>query len=340
MLRRIEFPSRISACSSLGPVSFLFIKNRMIRPRLYPTQQIPALNMNIFRLLKFISEHPVNEGQALRAMTRFIKWQISSRLAPGAIVYDWINGARFLVRTGETGLTGNIYTGLHEFADMGYLLHTLRSEDNFVDIGANLGSYTVLAGAVVGASGQSFEPIPATYSKLVENIRINHIEGRMSAFNIGLGEKVGAIRFTSDLDTVNHALSEDENSISSVIVDVTTLDIALKDIQPNFIKIDVEGYETQVLKGAAKTINNANLHSVIMELNGSGSRYGFDEKDILTMMLDAGFSTFSYDPIFRKLTNLNGKNRLSGNTIFIRDQALVRDRIHSAPKFRIFDRDI
>jgi len=48
-----------------------------------------------------------------------------------------VNGSKFLVKTGETGLTGNIYTGLHEFPDMGFLLHFLRAEDLFVDIGAN-----------------------------------------------------------------------------------------------------------------------------------------------------------------------------------------------------------
>lgn len=107
--------------------------------------------MSLLTIIKFITHHPLNRGHKLRAIIRFVKWQIGSRLVNGSIVYDWVNGAKFLVKTGETGLTGNIYTGLHEFQDMGFLLHFLRPEDLFVDIGANVGSYTILACAAVGA---------------------------------------------------------------------------------------------------------------------------------------------------------------------------------------------
>lgn len=60
----------------------------------------------------------------------------------GAIVYDWVNGAKFLVRNSETGLTGNVYTGLHEFADMAFVLHVLRPADLFVDVGATTSAPT------------------------------------------------------------------------------------------------------------------------------------------------------------------------------------------------------
>lgn len=92
--------------------------------------------MSLLNTIKFIANHPLNRQQKISSIARFIKWQIGSRLVPGAVVFDWINGSKFLVKTGETGLTGNIYTGLHEFSDMGFLLHFLRNEDLFVDVGA------------------------------------------------------------------------------------------------------------------------------------------------------------------------------------------------------------
>jgi FkbM family methyltransferase len=294
--------------------------------------------MNLFSVFKFITNHPVNQDQKLDSLIRFVKWQISSRLAPGVIVYEWINGSRFLVRNGETGLTGNIYTGLHEFADMGYLLHVLRAEDNFYDVGANVGSYTILACSAVGAIGYAFEPIPSTYARLVENIRLNNIEDRVYFFNLGLAQHEGTIHFTSDLDTVNHVVAEKEKSPDSIEVKVTTLDLATIGISPSLIKIDVEGYETPVLEGALQTLMNNNLHSVIIELNGSGVRYGFDESRILSMMFDIGFKTFSYDPLTRQLINLHHKNHGTGNTLFIRNESLVRERIRSAPKFSVLGR--
>lgn len=292
--------------------------------------------MSLFKVLKFITDHPVNRDQKIKAVMRFVKWQISSRLAPGAIACDWINGAKFLVRTGETGLTGNIYTGLHEFPDMGFLLHCLRPEDIFVDIGANVGSYSILAGRAVGAKGYAFEPVPSTYTKLLDNIRLNAIGDRVQALNLGLANAEGRIRFTSDLDTVNHALAEGEISANTIEVKVTTLDQAMVGVQPNLIKIDVEGYETSVLGGAVHTLKNPSLRAIIMELNGSGNRYGYDESKLLNLMLEAGFKTFTYDPFSRALRSLGGRNQQEGNTLFIRDEAWVRERLVHAPKFKIY----
>ncbi len=65
------------------------------------------------------------------------------------VIVHWIGGTRLAARRGMTGLTGNIYAGLHEFADMAFLLHFLRPSDLFADVGANVGSYTILASGVV-----------------------------------------------------------------------------------------------------------------------------------------------------------------------------------------------
>lgn len=296
--------------------------------------------MSILNTIKFITSHPLNCDQKIRSIGRFVKWQIGSRLVPGAVVYDWINGSKFLVKTGETGLTGNIYTGLHEFPDMGFLLHVLRSEDLFVDVGANVGSYTILACSVVGARGISFEPVPSTYKRLVENMRLNHLDEKVICINKGVGNQDGCITFTSDSDTTNHALAPDEKYENVIDVEVITLDSTLNEEFPSLIKIDVEGYEAPVLEGAQETLKKETLHSVIMELNGSGSRYGYDEVKILELMFDYGFKTYSYNPFDRTLINLEGKNLNSGNTLFIRNKPLVEERLRDAQKLSIHGRQI
>ena len=285
--------------------------------------------------LKFIVNHPLNREHKLEAIIRFLKWQIGSRLVPGAVVFDWINGTKFLVRTGETGLTGNIYTGLHEFADMAFLLHFLRPNDLFVDVGANVGSYTLLACGVVGAKGYAFEPVPTTYYRLVENIRLNHLEQKVKCINKGVGAQQGVMTFTADSDTTNHVVLDDEYSGNTVDVAVTTLDNELRDDFPTLLKIDVEGYETPVLEGAHAILKKETLYAVIMELNGSGQRYGFDESKILRLMFDYGFKSYSYDPFERILINLHGKNLESGNTLFLRDETYVLARLKSAPKISV-----
>jgi len=294
--------------------------------------------MSLLSTIKFITNHPLNRDRKLSSISRFAKWQIGSRLVPGAIVYDWINGSKFLVKTGETGLTGNIYTGLHEFPDMGFLLHVLRGEDLFIDVGANVGSYTILACSAVGARGIAFEPVPSTYKRLVENMRLNHLDEKVKCVNKGVGAQEGSIAFTSDSDTTNHALASGEQCENIVNVEVITLDTVLNDESPSLAKIDVEGYETPVLEGAQETLKKKTLHSVIMELNGSGNRYGYDESQILELMFDYGFKTYSYNPLDRTLINLEGKNLNSGNTLFIRNKHLVEERLRGAAKILIHGR--
>ncbi len=242
-----------------------------------------------------------------------------------------------IVRPGETGLTGNIYCGLHEFEDMAYLLHVTNAEDLFVDIGANVGSYTILACAAKGAKGVCFEPVPATFERLMDNIRINNLSGRVEALNLGLSDTEGELVFTSSENCTNHVVADGEQSSDPVRVKVLPLDVILKGQSPSTLKIDVEGFETPVLAGAKATLSNPSLHSVIMELNGSGARYGYNEDEILDTMRRYGFSSYRYEPFSRELKTLDGKNCTSGNTLFVRNTEKVLEILKESPKVLVGD---
>ena len=233
-----------------------------------------------------------------------------------------------------TGATGNFYCGLHEFEDMALVLHALRPDDLFVDIGANVGSYTMLGGAA-GATVLAIEPIPSTFSWLARNIRVNGLGERVRALNLGLGSDEGLLHFTGGLDTVNHVLASGESAEGVLEVPVRTLDAVLEGRSPNLIKIDVEGFETQVLAGAERALSDPGLSAVIMELNGSGARYGFDEDALHRDLLGRGFASFRYHPLERALEPLHGAKSGSGNTVYVRDAALLAERVRTARKFRL-----
>src|SRR4051794_31843389 len=112
----------------------------------------------IKRTVGFILNHPLGKKYPVKALCRFVWWQIQLRLSPQKfIVKRFVGPVKFYAARGLTGITGNIYTGLHEFFDMLFLLHFLRADDSFFDVGANVGSYTLLAGGIAGANTVTLE---------------------------------------------------------------------------------------------------------------------------------------------------------------------------------------
>ena len=284
---------------------------------------------------RFLKNHPLTKNNLLAGYYRFFKWQILCRLHKQPFEYPFIEGTKLLVKKGMTGATGNIYAGLHEFEDMAFLLHLLRSEDMFADVGSNIGSYTILASGVVGAKSVAFEPVPSTYHFLKSNIEINNLQNISVPYNVGVGNEKGKLKFTNNFDTINHVVVGNEESVNTIEVDIITLNDVFLDTQiPALMKIDVEGFEKSVLQGANNILKNATLKSLIVELNGCCHKYGVTEDEIHQILLDYGFKTFHYKPFERELERTNNYNN-GGNTIYIRDEEWVKQRIKSSKKYTV-----
>jgi FkbM family methyltransferase len=243
------------------------------------------------------------------------------------LIFPYAEDARLLVRHGMTGATGNIYCGLHEFEDMGLVMHLLRPGDLFVDVGANIGSYTILAAAVCGAKVLSVEPIACTFENLLDNIRVNRVENLVNARKVGLGSSSGELTFSSSLDTVNRVV--DEGFPGPVErVTVTTLDALVGDQMPAFVKIDVEGHEDSVVDGGRETIMKESLIGVIVEVNHPNPA----NRETTKALLSAGFVSCRYDPFKRSITRSEPR---PGNTLYLRNVEQVLKRVRDAPRRRI-----
>ena len=146
-------------------------------------------------LQRLFSTHSLTCDAPVKAWARFGWWQLKSR-CQGEILFQWISGQRLAVRRGMVGATANIYVGLLEFADMMLLLHFLREGDLFLDIGANVGAYTVLASGVCRARTWAFEPDPTTVERLKRNITINSLDALVRVCEFALGAERGEVAFT------------------------------------------------------------------------------------------------------------------------------------------------
>jgi FkbM family methyltransferase len=297
--------------------------------------------MNKFkRTFGFIFSHPLGRKHPVKSLLRFILWQLQCLLFPSKLlIKDFLLPVKYYAYKGLTGITGNIYTGLHEFDDMAFLLHFLTPNDYFIDIGANVGSYTLLASGICGAKSTAIEPIQSTFELLNKNIILNNLQDKVILHNAGAGAAPGTLVFTTDQDTTNHVLMDQERLQSNIThVPVLTIDTLIIPGAASLIKIDVEGYETEVLKGMSITIRNPALKAIIIELNGSGERYGFKDMQIHELLLANKFKSYSYDPFKRLLTEMSGFG--STNTIYCRDLGFVNDRIKNAKAIKLMGETI
>jgi FkbM family methyltransferase len=282
--------------------------------------------MKVFKqLILPLINHPLNSKRKIFSIFSFVSWQIKLRLIlPNELVVFFTNRSKFLVKKGRTGLTGNLYCGLHEFEEMMFLLHFLRLDDQFFDIGANVGSYSILANAHVGAETISFEPLPATVELLKNNKTINGNNDTWRIEMLALGDRENSLWFTSDRDTMNQIVDESYSG-NKIKVDVISLDQYCHEnnIAPTLLKIDAEGFDENVIVGGDKTLSNEYVKALIIES---------DTEIVKRKLSDAGFEPYTYEPFSRKLTL--GYNDGS-NQIYIKDINFVSDRISNAEKISI-----
>lgn len=292
-------------------------------------------------VLRWIAQQPLNRGRRLWAWQNWLRWQIGSRCLGRTVVWPWVEGVSFLARTGMTGVTGNIYAGLTEFSEMGFCLHVLRPGDLFVDVGANVGSYSLLASGATGARSIAVEPLPTAVDCLKANIELNALDELVTLHRCGLAAEPGALRFTRDLDTVNHVVmdagaDEDPGRRRGATLEcpVETLDRLLDGEAPTVVKIDVEGFEMEVLRGGATAIGR-NAQALIIELLEGGARYGSSDSEIVRQLQDWGFVEIAYDPLSRGMEEIREGQRCGNNGIFVRSIEWARERVETAPSFRV-----
>lgn len=279
-----------------------------------------------WRTMRHYLDHPLGRRDRAGTLARFLRWQVGSRLLDTAVAMPFVDDTRLLVRAGMRGATGNIYVGLMEFEDMAFMLHLLRSEDKFLDVGANVGVYSILA-ASRGARVQAMEPVPATYEQLLDNVYLNRFHTLITPKNVGVGRQPGELQFSTRTGPTNRVLAEGETTEDAVTVAVEPLD-DLAD-EATMIKIDVEGFEAEVIRGANALFQKHTLQAVLTELNGLGSRYGFNDDDVHAWLLEFGFKPVSYEPFSRHLTPLDHHN-MAGNTLYVRSSGELEQRLREA----------
>ncbi|MDX6752579.1 FkbM family methyltransferase [Geminicoccaceae bacterium 1502E] len=294
-----------------------------------------SLLASVSRTAAFIVDHPLGSRQPVRSLAIFAAWQLMSRVSRRPRIVKFAGQTRLLARAGETGITGNIYVGLHEFTDMAFVTHALRSGDLFGDVGANAGSYTILAAGVAGADVVAVEPVPETLERLKANIELNELDGRVRVCASAVGARSGTARFSCNADTTNKFIDKNiVDNVPSMEVSVRTIDSIFERRAPEIIKVDVEGFEAEVLEGAARVLPNPALKALVIEVLDLDVDRATGSLPVADTLASHGFDAFAYDPWTRELVARPDGDR-RGNVIFVRDVDFVRHRLAQAPRMRV-----
>lgn len=243
------------------------------------------------------------------------RWKYSRKQAKNEpIRFTFPNGIPFyLYPWGQ--IVESIYIGGFEKIELELTTSYLREGMNVIDVGANIGLYSILAAKLIGKSGRvwAFEPSSETYEHLLNNLSLNSIDSiipnKTALSDIPDGELPlkrspgcgDAERYLSIHP--NHPSNSNTNADDpgdSELVKVTSLDSYmdkyLADVKIDFIKIDVEGNEFPLLRGAENLLWANPGVVLLFECNPIGCSWaGHKIEDVVDFLRTLGLGLFSWD---------------------------------------------
>ncbi|HCN04581.1 MAG TPA: hypothetical protein DIS79_03090 [Bacteroidetes bacterium] len=213
--------------------------------------------------------------------------------------------------------------GAYELPTVKLIRNTFQGESSFLDIGAQMG-YITLEAAVANKRGHvfAFEPEPANFTRLIDNISINSINS-IRTYNTALGATTGDLDlYLAEANSGAHSAFQSNANVSEkkVRVPMRTLDSiveqdSIKDI--SMIKLDVEGYELEVLRGATQVLRQ-HKPMLIVELNDEIQQAAGSSSSGVKQLL----GSFGYQPHYiledGRIGDIVGAtNHLNDNVVFV-----------------------
>ncbi len=225
---------------------------------------------------------------------------------------------------------------LYEPATSRLIMAVLKPGDTFLDIGAHIGYFTCMAGVLVGPEGKvlAFEPNPRNFKDLSFNVHRNHLDARTIVLPWAMGYDDGTVTFyLNDDNDGGHALwqpkehpanlksKENQRSITVIrqaVDDLFYPEPTLNDVPPiKCIKIDCEGAEHDILRGAAQTLRGQQVPFVIAEVNRFGlHQLGTDEMAMRETMNELGYETWLIDDRAGTIIKLGPTETLQVDHVF------------------------
>lgn len=245
------------------------------------------------RAMRFLSSPP--QVKYFMIMRRFRKWLPHIRVPLQLSFGSWWLAL-------DSALDSCLQAGSFEAPESAFLHRFLQEGMTVMDIGAHHGYYTLLSSVLVGRSGRvvAFEPSARERVRLIRHVRLNRYANvQVEAFALG-AEKANRELFVADgkQDWCNSLRPPAiESATMRVPVGVTTVDefLALEGIKKvDFIKLDVEGGELDVLRGAVQLLEDRPRPIVLAEVQDIRTApWGYAAREIIELMVGHSYSWYT-----------------------------------------------
>ena len=277
------------------------------------------------RVFNYIWTHPSNRNKKFYALIKAVSWQIYKRLQPGPHDIKIFGGLTLRCYPDSPSASLMIYCDENpDYHEMHFLRCYLLDGDRMLDVGANIGVYSLLGASLVGHSGHiiAFEPGPEANRRLKENIAINGLKN-VSIYSCALGDKNREINFLDMCDTTNRIQTADDVGQSVISVPLVRLE---EIIDGTFAigKMDIEGAEPDALRGAQEMLKRSNPPVWLLELNGSLHAFGYTESSFAKWLSEQGYDLALYDADRNEINFTNSMPWLVSPNVF----AIARNRKH------------
>jgi len=245
------------------------------------------------------ASHATTRRGAATAITRFWWWQLRRRSHGGALEIELRpQGIRFRIPAWSQIGGMIVVRGSHELAETAFMARAVRSGDAFCDVGANIGLYSVIA-AHNGARVVAFEPDALARHALQANVDLAGPDIQIAVSPVALSDYDGEASFTRGLDVGNHLHSDDEagDRVTVPVCRLDSLDVTDRMTAApgslSFLKVDAEGHDLEVLRGAIGFLSDQNPVVMVEVWAGGG--------EVREFLKRLGYHVYAYEDRHRTL---------------------------------------
>lgn len=217
-----------------------------------------------------------------------------------------VNNVRLMIPDGlGTGAGGehHMAIGTYERGETAFVLSNMSEGNWMIDVGAHVGYFAIAAAAKVGTTGGiiAVEPTESSAEVLRENVRLNGFEDRVHVIEKAASDHAGGATFyVSDTSSMWNSVEPGtlDDSTRTLEVATTTIDDLVSEVgwpSIRILKIDVEGHEVSVMRGASETLARNPELNILFEVSGTSEERIRVSLDTILYLADEGFGFCSID---------------------------------------------